>query len=77
MQFIGYFKKAWQVFVSLLGLLSTKIFLMLIFFLLGIIAVFLKVFRKDLLDCKFKDRESYWRVKEKISHSIEQAKHQF
>ena len=62
---------------KILGWLSTTVFLTLIFVALGIVAIILKLFRKDLLDRKIGDRESYWRIKENITHSIEQAKHQF
>ena len=65
---IRFFKllyKGWMKFAHALGKINTAILMTLFYFLfLGFTRIFVLVFRKDLLDSRWKDRPSYWRKRE-------------
>ena len=71
-------KKWWKSFARALGWFNTR-FLLTLFYVIGlsIPAIILKLLRKDLLDRKFRDRESYWRERKQEADTFERAKHQF
>ena len=72
------FKSLWMKFAHAVGWFNTRLLLTIVYFILfAIPALILKLLRKDLLNRKFSNEPSYWKEKEKISHTIEQAKHQF
>jgi cytochrome b subunit of formate dehydrogenase len=57
---------AWMSFAHILGQINTKIILLLVFILTVVpVSLFLKLFRKDILDKKLdKEKTSYWNQKE-------------
>lgn len=78
MKFFLALKKKWMTFARAIGWFNTRLMLIIIYFIvLAIPALLLKIIRKDLLDRKFSARSTYWIEKEKIIHTIEQAKRQF
>ena len=71
-------RKLWMAFAHAVGWFNTRLLLTILYvFIIGLPAIFLKLFRKDLLDRAMEDRPSYWVEKEKIEHTLEGAKHQF
>ncbi|MBI3577932.1 MAG: hypothetical protein HY089_00810 [Ignavibacteriales bacterium] len=65
-------------FALLLGIVSTAILLTLFYvFVVGPVAIALKLFGKDLLDRKAEHRPSYWYDKSKEPITLDQSKHQF
>lgn len=70
-------KKLWQQISKAVGWFTTNLLLLIIYLFLGLIATMIKISRKDLLDRKIYEAESYWKIKEKKTHLLEQAKHQF
>src|SRR4030042_2060623 len=58
----------WMRFAFILGWINTRIILVLMFYLIFTpIGIFLRVFKKDLLDRKIeKNKESYWHKKEPV-----------
>jgi hypothetical protein len=73
-----FLKKLWMAFARALGWFNTRLLLTVVYVVLFALPVLvLKLLRKDLLDRKFNDSSSYWINKEKVAHTIEQAKHQF
>lgn len=68
-------KKGWMTFAFALGWFNTRLLLTIVYVvLIGIPAIVLKVIRKDLLDRRWHDRASYWRIKETVDRT---GKHQF
>ncbi len=57
---------AWMSFAHVLGQINTKIILLLVFILTVVpVSLFLKLFRKDILDKKLdKEKNTYWNQKE-------------
>lgn len=75
---ISVLKQWWLAFARALGWFNTRVLLTIVYiFVIGIPAIVLIIVRKDLLDRKLGDRESYWVPKETIAHTLEQAKHHF
>lgn len=71
-------KKAWMAFAHAVGWFNTRVLLTLTYLIvIGIPAIIVKLFRKDLLNRKWRTEVSYWVAKEKTGHSIGQARHQF
>ena len=71
-------KEWWMAFARALGWFNTRLLLTVVYVVLfALPALVLKLLRKDLLDRKFNNNSSYWINKEKVAHTIEQAKHQF
>lgn len=65
-------------FAAVLGWLNTRVLLTLVYIIvIGFIAVLVKIFRKDLLRKRSRNPITYWLPKEKVVHSLENAKHQF
>ena len=65
-------------FAHAVGWFNTRVLLTVayvIFFGLG--AIVLKLIRKDLLNRSFSDAPSYWKDKEPVEHTTEQAKRLF
>ncbi|HEV8537861.1 MAG TPA: SxtJ family membrane protein [Bacteroidota bacterium] len=72
-------KTWWMKFAYAVGWFNTRVLLSLVYFtLIAVPALVLKLMRRDLLDRKWeKSASTYWKDKEAIEHSIENARHQF
>ena len=71
-------KKWWMTFAHALAWINTRLIVSILYFtIIAIPALILKLMRKDSLHRNFEDRQSYWIEKEKIKHTIDEAKHQF
>ena len=71
-------KNWWMAFARAVGWFNTRLLLTIFYVIaIGIPALFLKLFRKDLLDRKIGGRMTYWVGKEKNEHTLEKAKYQF
>ena len=71
-------RKLWMAFAHAVGWFNTRLLLTILYVcIIGLPAIFLKLFGKDLLDRAMEDRPSYWIEKEKSEHTLEGAKHQF
>jgi hypothetical protein len=65
-------------FAKVLGRIQTVILLFLIYlFVIGPISVIALICRKDFLDKRFIDKESYWRQRPSDDLSLESSKRQF
>lgn len=69
----------WMKFAHAVGWFNTRVLLTLVYFtIIAVPALVLKLIRKDLLNRRWdKQGSTYWREKESITHSVENAKHQF
>lgn len=68
----------WLRFARMLGKANAIVFLTVVYFLIiGPGAMLLKLLRKDLLDRKAEERESYWYDKIPFDQDLEKSKHQF
>lgn len=69
----------WMKFAHALGWLNTRILLTVVYVLLfALPAIILKILRKDLLSKKLNpSAQTYWTFKQRIEHTVENAKHQF
>ncbi len=71
-------KKWWMAFASALGWFNTRLILTFFYlFVLSIPALILKLLRKDLLDRRFSNAETYWSKKTPLEHTSDEAKRQF
>jgi hypothetical protein len=71
-------KKSWMAFAHAVGWFNTRLLLTIFYvIIIGIPAIVLKLFGKDLLDRKPGRTMSYWVEKEKVGNTLEEAKHQF
>ena len=71
-------KKWWMVFAHAVGWFNTRVLLTIAYVLIiGIGAIILKLIRKDLLHREFTQEKSYWKDKEPVKHSLEEAQRQF
>ena len=71
-------KSWWMKFAAALGWLNTRLILTLFYILLiGIMALIVRLFGKDLLRKRRRRVDSYWQSKDTIVHSLDAAKHQF
>jgi len=65
-------------FAHALGWINTRVILTLFYFIiLALPALFVKLFRKDLLHRRMQKSGSYWITKAPLKHTLEEAKHQF
>jgi hypothetical protein len=65
-------------FANAIGWVMTRIILTIMYLIIiGIPAIFLWIFRKDLLNRRFSNIASYWIDKEPVPHTVEHAKHLF
>ncbi len=68
----------WKLFAKKLAAVQTVLILSIIYFLgVGIVALFLKLFRKDLLSKRLLNCPTFWVDKEKEKLTIERARQQF
>ena len=70
---------AWMKFASILAWINTRIILFLIFYLVFTpIGLLMRLFRAGLLDIRVeKDRQSYWKKKEKPAFNPSDYERQF
>lgn len=67
----------WKRFASWLGRWNTRILLSLTYVLfLGLIALVLRLFGKDLLDRRWRSEKSYWKEIEPEEITLERSRHQ-
>jgi hypothetical protein len=70
--------KLWMNIGYLLGNFVNPIVLGIIFFLMFVpIAISMRIFRRDELSLKFKDKISYWKKRENSNFEIDSFKQQF
>lgn len=69
----------WMRFALVLGWINTRLILGVLFYLVFTpIAIVLRLLRTDLLDVRIeKQRESYWKKKEKVENRLERYDRQF
>ncbi len=78
MPFLKLLYKYWMKFAKVLGRIQTVILLFLIFFLvIGPITLISFICRKDFLDKRFVDKESYWHHRPSDDPGLESLKRQF
>ncbi len=78
MRFLKLLYKYWMKFAKVLGRIQTVILLFFIFFLvIGPIALISFICRKDFLDKRSGDKESYWRNRPADDPCMESLKRQF
>jgi hypothetical protein len=77
-RFFGAIWRGWKWFAHKLGVFNTKVLLTITYFIMvGIISIFIQLFRIDLLDRRFKKEVSLWREHEDLLPDLEHAKRQF
>lgn len=65
-------------FVKILGKIQTTIILFLIYFLgVGIISLIAFLFRRDFLDKRLRDEDTFWRDRPARISTLEDCKRQF
>jgi len=78
---MAFFRKLyeyWLAFGMAIGIVVTPIQLFLVYqVVFGPARLITVLFRKDLLDRRFAPKPSFWKPKEKVGHTIEEARHQF
>jgi hypothetical protein len=68
----------WKKFALVLGIVNTKILLTITYFIImGIAAIGSRIVRADLLDKKFRKKNSYWVEREQVVIDLESCKRQF
>ena len=68
----------WKKFAYALGAFNTKVILTILYFLvIGISAVFARIFIRDILDRRFDRADSLWKLKSPSGSSLEEARRQF
>ncbi len=70
--------KSWMAFARALGIVNATILLTIVYFtVIGIMFLIIRLLRKDLLSHRTDEASTYWRAKDPVAHTIEQARHQF
>lgn len=68
----------WMKFARVLGKIQTTVILFVIYFIsVGMISIISFILRKDFLDKKFVDEESYWRNRTGEASTLKNCKRQF
>ena len=68
----------WKKFAHVLGIINTKILLTLTYFIIiAVVAIIMKLFRKDPLDRRMKPSASYWHQREPLDVTLETCRRQF
>ncbi len=68
----------WKKFAHALGVFNTKVILTILYFIvIGISAVFGRIFSRDMLDRRFDNADSLWKPKSPAGCSLEEARRQF
>lgn len=70
--------KWWMAFARILGNVNAAILLTVFYILIiGPMSLVVRLLRKDLMTHRRNPSGSFWREKEEILHTVEQARHQF
>ena len=70
--------KYWMIFARTLGLIQTTIILFVVYFAgVGVISMISFLFRRDFLDKRLIDKESFWRDRISLPPTFENSKRQF
>lgn len=78
MEFLKLLYKYWMKFAKALGKIQAAILLFFIYFLgVGVMAVIAFIFRKDFLDKRFTDKETFWGDRAPDATDLESCKRQF
>jgi len=78
MEFLKLLYRYWMKFAKALGKIQAAILLFFIYYLVvGPIAVIAFIFRKDFLDKKFADKETFWGDRSPDAIDLESCKRQF
>jgi hypothetical protein len=72
-------KRIWMLFAQKLGKVNTILLLSIVYlFIIGLMSLFARLFRKDLLQKKIDpDLASYWQIKNSIEQTLDRHKFQF
>lgn len=62
-------------FADLMGMISGAVIVTALFLFIGVYAIFFNIYR--IFKVSTKTRETFWVDRDKDSHSLEDAKHQF
>ena len=77
-KFFGLLWKGWKKFAHVLGIVNTRILLTLTYFIiLFLVALFPRLFGRDLLDRRMKPKKSYYHDREQETVTLEMCKRQF
>ncbi len=69
--------KWWMAFARVISIASTAILLTIVYVVvIGPMSIISRIFGKDLLT-HHESSGSFWKVKEQISHTLDQSRHQF
>ena len=70
--------KGWMTFAHALAVVNTTVLLTLVyFFLIGPVSVVARILGKDLMKHSISRTGSFWKPKEPVAHTLDQARHQF
>ena len=70
--------RGWMKFAKVLGRIQSAILLFLIYFIgVGFMAILAFIFRKDFLDKKLNDKDSFWAGRLVETPDLENSKRQF
>ena len=68
----------WKWFAHKLGVFNTKVLLTITYFvIIALVAIIARLLGRDLLDRRFKLKESYWHPKEQANIDLDACKRQF
>jgi hypothetical protein len=77
-KFLSLLWRGWKKLAHGLGIVNTKILLTLTYFVvIAVVALFTKLFGRDLLDRRMKPRKSYWHERPQESITLETCRRQF
>jgi len=70
--------KWWMAFAHVLAVVNTTILLTIVYtFFIGIASIVIRILRKDPMRHRIGPENSYWKTRDVVQHTIEQARHQF
>ena len=70
--------KGWMSFAHALAVVNTTVLLTLVyFFLIGPVSVVARILGKDFMKHRIRRTGSFWKPKEPVAHTLDQARHQF
>ncbi len=70
--------KYWMAFARGLAIVNSTILLTIVYFvIIGPMYGIIRLLGKDLLSHRIAEAETFWKKKEPVSHTAEQARHQF
>ena len=70
--------KGWMTFAHILAVVNTTVILTLVYVLLiGPMSIVVRILGKDLMRHRISRTGSFWKPKEPVAHTLDQARHQF